>query len=156
MNIETTNDTIRIEVDLPVPPRRAWALLTEKPHITSWWGDHVDLQARAGGKLLETWADGRRQVLTSGEVTRCDPPWALEMTWGDDDWPGDTTVAFHLSERGEGTHLVLDHRGWSVHAAGKRKELIDGHARGWSQSLARLAEYATEVVPIGSPADARP
>ncbi len=145
MNVETTDDAIRITVELAVPPQRAWPLLTEKAHIANWWGAHVDLQARPGGRLLEPWADGGRTVITSGEVTRCAPPWALELTWADDDWPGDTRLAFHLSERGEGTQLVLDHSGWGVHPASKRQELIDGHARGWSRYLARLAEYATEV-----------
>lgn len=145
MNVETTNEAIHITVDLPVPPTQAWALLTEKSHIAKWWGEHVDLDARTGGKLLEVWADSGRKVITTGEVTRCDPPRALEMTWADDDWPGHTMVAIRLSEHGEGTHLVLDHAGWSVHPASTRQGLIDGHARGWSQSLARLAEYATEA-----------
>ena len=33
MNVETTDDVIRIEVDLPVPPEQAWALLTQEPHL---------------------------------------------------------------------------------------------------------------------------
>ena len=119
--------------------------MTEKQHIANWWGDHVDLQARPGGKLVETWSDGGRMVNTSGDVTRCDPPLALEMTWADDDWPADTNVAFGLSESGGGTRLVLDHAGWSVHPVGERQKMIDAHAAGWSRYLARLAEYAAET-----------
>ncbi len=145
MKIGTMEDVVRIVVDLPVPPKQAWALLTEKPHTANWWGDHVDLQPRSGGGFLEKWSDGTREVITSGEVTRCDPPFALEMTWADDDWPADTRVTFHLSEHGDGTRLVLDHSGWSVHSPSRREKLICGHAHGWSQHLARLAEYATEV-----------
>jgi uncharacterized protein YndB with AHSA1/START domain len=145
VRIETTGDVIRIPVDLPVPPGQAWALLTEKPHIVNWWGDHVDLQARSGGGLLETWFDSGREVITSGRVTRCDPPFVLEMTWADDDWPGETRVAFHLSGNGSGTRLVLDHSGWSVHPPNKWGRLIQDHARGWSEHLVRLAGYAVEV-----------
>ncbi len=121
---------IRIEVDLRVPPLRAWALLTERQHIAIWWGGHVELQARLGGTLVETWSDGGREVVTSGEVTRCDPPRALELTWADHDWPGATRVGFHLSGHGAGTRLVLDHSGWDAHPAGERQRLIAAHADG--------------------------
>jgi uncharacterized protein YndB with AHSA1/START domain len=147
MKVETTDDAIHIEVDLSAPPMRAWTALTEEQHIANWWGDHVDLRARPGGGLRETWSDGARRVITSGRVTRCEPPSALELTWADDDWPGETRVAFHLSEHGGGTRLVLDHSGWGVHPAGRRRDLIGAHSRGWSQSLARLAEYVTDVRP---------
>lgn len=139
MGIEASRDVIRITVDLSGSPKQAWPLLAEKPRIATWWGDHVDLQARSGGKLLETWSDGSREVITSDKVTRCDPPFPLEMTWTDDDWPGDTRVAFHLAERGGCTRLVLDHSGWSVHPASEWQALIEGHARGWSQYLILLA-----------------
>ena len=144
MNVETTDDVIRIEVDLPVPPERAWTLLTEEPHLARWWGDYVSLQARPGGTFRETWSDGVREVVTSGEVTRCDPPVALEMTWADEDWPGETEVVFHLSEDRSGTRLTLTHSGWRIHSADKRTELLAGHVRGWSEHLARLATYAKE------------
>ena len=142
MRVESTGDSIRIEVDLPVPPARAWALLTERQHVANWWGGHVELQARPGGKLVERWSDGGREVITSGDVTRCEPPRALEMTWADHDWPGDTRVSLHLSGHDAGTRLVLDHSGWGVHPVDERQRLIDAHAGGWSQSLARLADYA--------------
>ena len=144
MNVETTGDVIRIELELSVPPEQAWALLTGKPHIAIWWGDYVDLLARPGGKLLERWSDGGREVVTSGEVTRCDPPVALDMTWADDDWPGDTEVALRLVAHGGGTRLGLTHAGWGVYPAGERRDLIEGHARGWAQALTRLADYASK------------
>jgi uncharacterized protein YndB with AHSA1/START domain len=147
MTVETTDDNIHIELDFAVPPMRAWTMLTEQQHIAAWWGEHVQLQARPGGTLRETWSDGARQVITSGQVTRCDPPAALELSWADDDWPGETRVAFHLAGHGDGTRLVLDHSGWGVHPADRRSDLIGAHASGWSQYLARLAEYATEVRP---------
>jgi uncharacterized protein YndB with AHSA1/START domain len=143
----TRGERIRAEVHLPVPPRQAWALLTEQQHVANWWGNHVDLQARAGGTLVERWSDGGRTVITSGKVTRCDPPFALELTWADSDWPAETQVAFHLFEDGDGTRLVLDHSGWSVHPAGERRKLLEAHAAGWSRHLERLAEYAAESRP---------
>jgi uncharacterized protein YndB with AHSA1/START domain len=144
VKVETTDGSIHMEVALAVPPMRAWAVLTERQHIANWWGDHVNLQARPGGTLRETWSDGGRQVVTSGHVTCCDPPSALELTWADDDWPGETRVAFHLAEHNAGTRLVLDHSGWGVHPVDRRSELIGAHCSAWARYLARPAEYAAE------------
>ncbi len=142
---EIAGDGIWIEVDLSVPPERAWTLLAEKQHRANWWGDHVELEVKPGGKFVETWSDAGRQRVTAGEVTRCDPPSRLEMTWADDDWPGATDVAFHLTEHADGTRLVLEHSGWDVHPPEKRQKLIDAHVEGWSRYLERLADYATAI-----------
>jgi uncharacterized protein YndB with AHSA1/START domain len=49
MIVETTGDRIHIEVVLPVAARQVWTLLTEKQHIATWWGNHVDREARPPG-----------------------------------------------------------------------------------------------------------
>ena len=144
MEVETTDDVVRITVDLSVPPQQVWTLLTEQRHIASWWGDHVELHARYGGAFRETWSDGGRTIVTSGEVTRYDPPGALDMTWADE-WCGETEVAFRLFEHGAGTRVVLNHSGWGPHPPSQRQKLIDDHADGWSRYLTRLAEYATQI-----------
>jgi uncharacterized protein YndB with AHSA1/START domain len=145
VKVRTTDDSIRVEVSLAATPHQAWSLLTEKQHISNWWGDHVSLEARLGGKLLERWSDNGRQVVTSGEVTQCRPPSVLEMTWADDDWPGNTKVAFDLSTDAGGTRLVLEHSGWRIHPVANRWRLIDAHADGWSRYLKKLVEYASEL-----------
>jgi uncharacterized protein YndB with AHSA1/START domain len=113
--------------------------------MTRWWGDHVTLEAKPKGKLVERWSKEGRQIVTSGEVTRCHPPSVLEMTWADDDWPGDTKVTFHLSRNENATRLVLEHSGWHVHPDVKRHSLIDAHAAGSSQYMKALADYASEL-----------
>lgn len=142
MKANVNDDGIRIEVDISVTTDRAWVLLTEDEHRRKWWGDHVELEVRRGGAFRETWSDGTRQVVTSGEVTRMEPPTALEMTWADDDWSGQTRVMFRLSGHGRSTRLHLEHSGWSVHPEEERRQLIDVHAKGWRQHLTRLADYA--------------
>jgi uncharacterized protein YndB with AHSA1/START domain len=124
-------------------------VLTEQRHVARWWGEHVDLDARPGGRLVETWVDDGRVVVTSGEVTRCEPPRALEMSWADEGWPSPTSVAFRLAEHEGGTRLVLEHTGWDVHPAGERQALIDAHVAGWSRHLGRLAEQAASGWPVG-------
>jgi uncharacterized protein YndB with AHSA1/START domain len=147
MKVETSADSILIESDLPVPPERAWTLLTERRHRVVWWGDHVELDVKVGGRLRESWSDAGRPVITSGTVTRCEPGVGLEMTWRDDDWPGDTHVVLRLSERASGSRVVLEHTGWTVHPVSTRKRLTEAHAVGWSQYLEALADYASHVGP---------
>lgn len=142
MKTESTSDRIRIEVVLAVPPRRAWSLLTQQEHLASWWGEHVHLDAKVGGRFVERWSDGGRHVVTSGTVLRCEPSAALELTWMDDDWPGETKVAFRLRERGWGTSITFEHSGWDVHPESSRSALLQAHASGWSHYLAALVEYA--------------
>jgi uncharacterized protein YndB with AHSA1/START domain len=128
MQTKTINESIHVAVQLPMPAEKAWALLTEQHHIVNWWGDHVGLQAEAGGKFRETWLQDGREIITSGEVIFCEPPRALEMSWADGAWPGYTKVAFCLSQHGEGTRLTLDHSGWDVQPKGERQALMDARA----------------------------
>lgn len=144
MKVETTDNKIYIEVSLPVPRSKAWTILTRKHHVTNWWGDHVTLEASPDGTFLEKWFNGDRQVFTSGRITHCDPPSKLQMTWADDDWPGETVVTFLLAEHGNGTLLRLEHSGWDIHPYGKRRRLIDAHITGWSRYMERLDPYAAD------------
>lgn len=145
MNIKTDQNRIQIETLLSVTREKAWELLTHQAHIEKWWGDHVSLEARSGGRFHEVWLDGERRVITSGKITAFNPPSELKMTWADDDWSDDTAVAFSLHEDSGGTMLVLEHSGWDIHPAGKRKNLIEAHMKGWSRYLHRFAAYTTET-----------
>jgi uncharacterized protein YndB with AHSA1/START domain len=144
MKVQTTEDAIRIELRLPVSQKEAWNLLTERRHVAQWWGEHVTLEAKPGGRFVERWSDGGRKVVTSGEVTQYRPPSTFEMTWADDGWPAATTVAFHLTASGNATRLVLEHSGWHLHPDRTRRSLIDAHAAGWSQYMEALADHARE------------
>jgi len=71
MKVGTTADRIVIEYDIRQAPQQIWAALTAPEAIASWWGDHVHLDARAGGTFREEWTDETgRTVVTSGTVNR--------------------------------------------------------------------------------------
>ena len=143
MKVQTTDDRLLIEVELAVPREQAWAALTSPAAIAIWWGEHVRLSAHAGGKLREDWTDAAgRNVATTGVVTRCEPPTLLEMTWSDDDWPGETRVLFVLDEHDDDrSSLRLEHRGWEALPAERRRSLIDAHALGWRRHMRSLCAY---------------
>ena len=136
------DDRITLAVNLPVPPTRAWRALTETDQLQAWWGDHVRLDARPGGRFVERWADpGGSSITTSGTVGRAEPPRLLELSWADEGWGVTTQVRFELEERDDGCRLALDHWGWGGFPDGEREELMEDHAAGWTAHLEKLARY---------------
>lgn len=142
MQIATEPFSIKIELVLPVRHNKAWKLLFSQPHIATWWGDHVTLNAQPGGTFLEKWHNGEKYVLTSGKITTYHPPEKLEMTWADEDWPGETIVRFMLKKNETDTMVLFEHSGWEIHPENKRRDLMKAHANGWSNYLNQLATYA--------------
>lgn len=122
---------------LPGPPETVWHLLV---HPQSWWGEHVSLQARVGGRFRETWANDRGRItVTSGTVRRCEPPLLLELDWADDDWSAGTVVRFTLAAHAAGTELGLVHEGWDRLPPAGRSALMQAHEAGWNRHLDNLA-----------------
>lgn len=142
MLIKTDQNRIQFKTLLSVIRVKAWELITHQAHIEKWWGDHVSLEAKAGGRLQEVWFDGDKQIITSGNITQYKPPETLHLSWADEDWPGETNVIFTIAENHAGTLLIFEHTGWEIHPENKRQELIKAHAGGWSKYLSQLAEYA--------------
>ncbi len=143
MTVQTTDDRLFVETEFAVPVEQVWAALTSPAAVAEWWGDHVRFAPQVGGELREQWTDASGQeIVTTGVVTRWDPPSSLEMTWADDDWPGETQVLFTLEERdGSRSILRLEHRGWQALPAERRRRLIDEHAAGWCRHLESLGSY---------------
>jgi len=133
---------IRLAADLPVPPATAWRFLTDPEHTARWWGGYVTLDARIGGAFVERWRDGDREVVTSGEVLRCEPPHRLELSWADDDWNATTHVTFTLDTAHDGSRLTLVHDGWECLPADDHLTLLDAHEAGWRHHLESLTCYA--------------
>jgi len=143
MKVGTTVDRIVIEIDFRKKPDEVWAALTSPDAIAAWWGGHVSLSAQAGGAFREEWTDeAGRKVITSGTVSRSQPPELLELSWADEGWPHETRVAFILEPVSEEkTLLRLEHRGWSGLPADKQQPLIEQHKAGWHHHLRALEAY---------------
>lgn len=143
MKVGTTADRIVIEFDFRKNLEQVWAALTSPDAIAAWWGESVSLMPKAGGAFREEWTDetGRR-IVTSGFVSRYEPPELLELSWADDDWPHSTHVALILEPLDDAkTLLRLEHRGWSGLPAESRQRLIEQHAAGWHHRLRALEAY---------------
>lgn len=136
--VATEPRTVRLERLLPGPIERVWAYLTESEKRGKWFASGP-MELRAGGKLEfhfhnselapgggpppERFKDCEGMVST-GRVTRYEPPRVLSFTWGEE--IGDESeVTFELSDRDGQVLMVLTHR-----RLGNRQEMVSV-ASGW-------------------------
>jgi uncharacterized protein YndB with AHSA1/START domain len=141
---EAGEDRIDLTFAVQATPDTCWQVLTSPELIRQWWGGHVQLDARAGGRLEERWSHGDREVVTSGTVLVANAPQRLQLDWADDDWPGETLVEFRFSPVEAGaTELRFSHSGWSMFEAERRSALMGAHRDGWSMYLKRFADLCS-------------
>jgi uncharacterized protein YndB with AHSA1/START domain len=141
----TATETIHKEIFVDASPETAFRVFTEE--IARWWPlekygifledrGTVAFEDREGWKLVERAKDGRDTVW--GEVLDYEFSSRLRMTWHPgwnpdaDDTPGEIEVTFTAD--GDGTVVVLEHRGWEKMKA-KRREARPGYDRGWDEVL---------------------
>lgn len=96
---------IHFERELPHPPERVWAWLTEPDKLERWLpGCSIDPQI--GGAVR---FDFGEEGAATGEVIRVEPYSLIEHTWK---WEGVPTshVAWELAPSAAGTRLTLTHR----------------------------------------------
>ncbi|MEW6582436.1 MAG: SRPBCC domain-containing protein [Actinomycetota bacterium] len=149
---------LRLERLLPAPPERVFEAWVTPALLTRWWaaapgwrgvGAEVDL--RPGGRYrlaMKDPQDGRVHAVT-GEYLVVDRPRRLVFTWA---WEGDppemegsaeTVVTVELHAEGDGTRLVLVHRGFA------HDGVRDLHVSGWTGCLQSFAARALDGNPYG-------
>lgn len=145
MSTRIEEDTIVSELEIEAPPAIVFAALTDPKQLQQWWGDektyradHWTVDARKGGK----WRSEGKSVtgqpfFVEGEYLEIDPPKVLAYTWKPS-WieVSPTVVRFVLTARGNGTHLVVTHSGFSGNNTAR-----DNHAQGWPGVLNWLRVY---------------
>lgn len=99
---------VRFERNLPAPPERTWAVLTDVHSLPGWYGEG-HLEARPGGSVELMGGHIR------GVVTQCLPAQRLAYTWNVFN-PGEDSSAYpesylvlSLTPAGDGTILTLEH-----------------------------------------------
>jgi uncharacterized protein YndB with AHSA1/START domain len=130
------------ELVIAAPAGVVYELLTEPAEFVKWMADEATLDARPGGIVRWTHANGD---VCSGCYVELVPERRVVFTYG---WersevdipPGSTTVEIDLTPTADGgTRLKLVHRGLTAPAAG-------AHDGGWRHYLDRLRRLA-----IGDP-----
>lgn len=164
-----SNDTVRIERQLPGTVQDIWAWITENDKREQWMARGT-LELRVGGAVrLEfrhkeltyaddpappKYADMADSAQLQGVVTACEPPRVLAHTWG-----GQGEVRYELSESRDGVRLVITHQrlpgladmlsvsaGWHAHLD-LLVALVTGEARPryWELHTRLEAEYARRL-----------
>lgn len=138
-------------VFVPADPDAVYAAFTEQ--IGAWWpvGTHsvtgvpvegLELEAHAGGRLVEVWADGTRAPWA--EVVEATAPSRLSLRWN----PGGasrpaTTVDVAFTPIAGGTQVRVTHSGWEPLGEEARMDYVAG----WPFVLDRLALHVSRPGP---------
>ena len=97
---------MRVErsVVLPAPREDVWRALTEPDRLASWFGGHVELEGRPGGRVVLSDDDGERW----GTVESFEPGRLLVLRlWERSARLTGTRVAFSLDPTDGGTRLTV-------------------------------------------------
>jgi len=118
--------SVRFERRYDAAPEAVWAAVTEPEQMRGWLAEVVEFDHTAGGTIHLRFGDGPDEV-AYGAVLAFEPPSVLEYEWH---WPGEdhSVVRFELLRDGEGTLLLLEHRGLPPAAA-------IGYGAGWHAHL---------------------
>ena len=135
-------EAIHRSVMVPTTRDNAFRAFTEE--FGTWWplkrspgdeglADAAHMDARPGGKVRESWDDGR---VNEGEILVWEPPHRLVFSWrlgGDESRATEIEVKFAVV-RGE-TRVALEHRGW---ADALRSFAVTAHERERSRSCSSI------------------
>lgn len=119
------SDQVRVTVHVRVPPNVAFEVFTTE--IDQWWrrgpqfrnagrnNGTIHFECKLGGRLLETW-DGRdgATLFEVGRITVWEPPRRFSFEWRASNFrpPEKTEVDVTFEPAGEGTNVVVVHRGF--------------------------------------------
>ena len=128
-----------IEKDLPHPPEKVWRALTQGALIKEWLMDN-DFQPVAGHKFqLRATPVPNWNGIIDCEVRVLEPNKKLAYSWGS--MGLGTLVEFTLTATADGTHLRLEHSGFSLdHDAN-----YNGAKWGWGKFLGGLERVVGEL-----------
>ena len=133
----TESDVIHVERRIAAPPAAVFRYLTQSDLWSRWQGESADLDPTPGGRFKVRMAEGQ---VVEGTFVAVEPDRRVVLTWG---WqehprmpPGTTTVEIELRADGDGTLVLLTHRGLPP-------EDVPIHRQGWDMFLPRLEVVAT-------------
>lgn len=119
-------DVVRVQTFVAVSPTDAFEVFTNE--IDQWWGrgpqyriggKHpgvLHMEPKLGGRLFEQYGELGDAVREIGVITAWDPPSHLVLEWRAANFEPDesTTVELWFQPSGDGTRVILEHRGWAA------------------------------------------
>ncbi len=127
-------------IEIRATPEQVFDYLVTADGLTSWMGQHAEIEPEVGGLFLVDIAGSPIR----GRFLEVNRPERIVVSWGvagSDELPaGSTTVSFTLTPVERGTRVELLHRDLP-------DARVAGHEHGWSHFLPRLAESAEGRTP---------
>jgi uncharacterized protein YndB with AHSA1/START domain len=158
MTMQATDTSVRTEIVVDVPPRRAFQVFFDE--MASWWHpDHhlldgelaeMVVETRIGGHIYDRGVDG--SVCRWATILAYEPPdravfsWNITSNWELETDPQKTSeveVRF-LAHGADGTRVELEHRNLDRHGPGWEgmRDAV-GSPRGWTDGLQRFAAHTS-------------
>lgn len=128
---------------LAAPIERAFAALTEGPHLERWFCDACESAARPGGALIMHWRGaGASPLAFVARWTRFEPPAHCSYRGGHAGYPGGdaSLVDLTLAPLAEGARLTVCH---ALPDMPEYEPFAATFRTAWPRALARLAAYLT-------------
>jgi uncharacterized protein YndB with AHSA1/START domain len=127
--------SIVVDYDLPHPPAKVWRALTT-PALLARWLMENDIAPVVGHRFtMRAQPQGGWNGLVECEVLACDEPTLLRYSWKGSNL--DSVVTWTLSPTATGTHLRLEHAGFTE----QNGFAFDAMGKGWRGPIAeRLAK----------------
>jgi uncharacterized protein YndB with AHSA1/START domain len=135
---------LRVQAEVPAPPPRVFACLTEPWEVARWWGPSgfaipsIDSDPSVGGRYrIEMQPPEGDAFHLQGDFLEVDPPALVSYTfrWEEPD-PDDieNVATLRLEDLGGSTRLSVEHGPFATKA---RRDL---HEQGWTESLEKLRQ----------------
>jgi uncharacterized protein YndB with AHSA1/START domain len=133
MNNET--QSIVVELDLAHPPAKVWRALTDPQLIAAWLMENTFLPVVGHVFTFRAPPMPGWDGVVRCEVLEADAPRYLRYTWcgGAAENALDTTLSFTLTPTTAGTHLRLEHAGFTA----KNAFAFDAMGKGWRSGIAK-------------------
>lgn len=121
-----SGDQVRVQTFVAVAPSDAFDVFTNE--IDQWWGrgrayriggkhpGTLHLEPKLGGRIFEQYGKVGEALREIGTITTWEPPSHLVFQWraanfAPTEW---TTVEIWFEASGDGTRVILEHRGWAA------------------------------------------
>ena len=143
--------SIEREIHVDASPEVAFEVVSRPEHISEWWSDAADIEAKPGAVGELVWGD--RAEVVPITVVKADPPRLFSFRWCHaggqvDDDAASLLVTFELTPSGTGTRIRLTESGFREMGweAAKLEEHYRDHSAGWDTFVPRLGAYLARLV----------
>ena len=146
--------TITRALTIAARPETVYEVITDPRHMTQWWPDQADMEARPGseGSITFGRATDPGSKVVPLTVIEADPPRRFSFRWA---YPAGTAptsansflVTFQLEPSDAGTRLTFTETGFTDQGMASHdvEASYADHGAAWDRFLPRLAAHAARV-----------